>query len=229
VNRTPIFNCVRDLLGRGFSPAEVVLLDKAIDEAEGIAPNPTALADASKFFDAIRPTLGPFVQSQVEGLQTLLQAFGAARWPLAYTAYGLATAWHETAAQMQPVREAYWLSEAWRKANLHYYPWYGRGYVQLTWQHNYEHADEELELGGSLIANPDRALEHEIASKVMVRGMEEGWFTSKKLGDYLPLSGEAGFDAFKGARYIVNRQDKAELIAKEAQTFQAGLLKGGWA
>ena len=32
-------------------------------------------------------------------------------------AYILATVWHETNATMQPVKEAYWLSEAWRQQN----------------------------------------------------------------------------------------------------------------
>ena len=38
-------------------------------------------------------------------------------------AYLLATAFWETARTMQPVDEAFWLSEAWRKKNLRY----GRG------------------------------------------------------------------------------------------------------
>ena len=54
-----------------------------------------------------------------------------------HTAYVLATAYHETAHTMKPVREAFWLSEGWRRDNLRYYPWYGRGYAQLTWRRNY--------------------------------------------------------------------------------------------
>ena len=69
---------------------------------------------------------------------------GKARWPTAWCAYGLATAWWETNKTMQPVREAYWLSEAWRKPNLRYYPHYGRGYVQLTWKGDDKHPAYEL-------------------------------------------------------------------------------------
>ena len=47
-------------------------------------------------------------------------------------AYTLATAYWETNRTMKPVEEAYWLSDAWRKANLRYYPWHGRGYTQTT-------------------------------------------------------------------------------------------------
>lgn len=36
IQRRPIFDAVRKMLGRGFTPAEVAALDTAIDEAEGI-------------------------------------------------------------------------------------------------------------------------------------------------------------------------------------------------
>jgi hypothetical protein len=190
--------------------------------------NPTALGDGAKFFQIVHSLTGPLTQPQVDGFQTLLQAFGVARWPLSWAAYGLATAFHETAAQMQPVREAYWLSEDWRKAHLAYYPWYGRGYCQLTWQKNYARADEELEFGGKLINDPDYALKPEIAARIIVWGMDGGTFTGKALKDYLPLSGRAGFDAYREARRIINGTDAAEKIAKEAQQFEAALMEGGW-
>jgi threonine synthase len=43
------------------------------------------------------------------------------------TAYVLATTEWETAQTFKPVREAFWLSEEWRRQNLNYYPYYGRG------------------------------------------------------------------------------------------------------
>jgi putative chitinase len=61
-----------------------------------------------------------------------------------------------------------------------------------------------LELGGKLSADPDLALQPDIAARVMVHGMEGGWFTGKRLSDYLPLSGKAGFDAYTAARRIIN-------------------------
>jgi hypothetical protein len=61
-------------------------------------------------------SFGALDQSQVDGFEALLQAFGMARWPVAFASYGLATAWRETNETMQPVREAYWLSEDWRKS-----------------------------------------------------------------------------------------------------------------
>ena len=219
----------RELTGDALSQADVDALNAVIaawKPSDG--KNPTALSDAASFFASLRSSFGALNQSQVEGFERLLQAYGVARWPLAFASYGLATGWRETAKQMQPVKEAYWLSEDWRKKNLPYFPWYGRGDVQLTWQRNYARADDELDLGGALVADPELALRPDISARVMVHGMEGGWFTGKKLGDYLPLSGRAGFDAYKQARRIINGTDAWEEIAKNAQAFEAALLAGGW-
>jgi putative chitinase len=139
-------------------------------------------------------------------------------------AYVLATGQWETAHTMEPVKEAYWLSEEWRKANLRYYPWYGRGFVQLTWEENYDKAQDELNLGTMLTDNPDRALDPVIAAQVIVRGMTEGWFTGKKLSDYITLQKSD----FINARRIVNGTDKANDIAALAQDYDAWLLAQGY-
>jgi putative chitinase len=221
----------RELTGDVLSQEDVDALNAVIAQwVPSDGKNPTALSDAGAFFASVRKGLSTtLTQSQVDGFQALLQAFGTARWPLSWSAYGLATAFHETAAQMQPVKEAYWLPESWRKANLtKYYPAYGRGFCQITWPKNYARADEALGLNGKLIANYDLALDPDIAARILVWGMETGSFTGKGLKDYLPLSGRAGFDAYTQARHIINGQDKAAVIAKEAQAFEAALLDGGW-
>jgi putative chitinase len=228
VNRKPIFDALRDILGRPILPGEVGIMDAAIDAALGTAKAPHKLTDPTAFFASAKAAFGPLKQTQVDGMNRLLAAMGAVRWPIAWAAYGLATAWHETAHTLQPVREAYWKTEAWRKANLRYWPWYGRGDVQLTWQGNYERADEALGLDGTLVANPDRAMEPEISSRILVWGMEGGCFTGKKLADYLPLSGGAGHSGYKNARRIINGTDKADQIAKHALSFEAALEAGGW-
>lgn len=139
-------------------------------------------------------------------------------------AYVLATAQWETAHTMEPVREAYWLSEAWRKNNLRYYPWYGRGFVQLTWRDNYERAQARLGLGTMLTDNPDAAMEPDIAADILVLGMKEGWFTGKKLSDYITLQRSD----FRNARRIVNAMDKADQIATLAEDYDDWLLGDGY-
>lgn len=197
--------------------------------AREASPVSNSLLRPAAFYSALRASLGGLTQQQVDGFNVLLTAIGAARWPIAWAAYGLATAFWETAKTMQPVEEAFWKDDAWRKRNLRYYPWHGRGYPQLTWEENYRWADEELGLNGALLADPSLMLKPEIAAQTMIRGMEQGAFTGKKLADYLPIDGEAGHEAFKRARRIINGQDKATEIARLATKFQSALAAGGWA
>lgn len=137
-------------------------------------------------------------------------------------AYALATAIWETAHTMRPVVEAYWKSEGWRAANLRYYPWHGRGYVQLTWERNYKKAARKL--GVPLDKDPALALRPDIAVRVLVTGMREGWFTGKKLSDYITLT----HSDFINARRIVNGTDKAASIAKLARQYDKALLAEGY-
>ena len=180
------------------------------------------------FYKSVRGgILGPTLdQNEVSGCEAILAAMEGE--PIANCAYALATAYHETNATMQPVEEAYWLSEAWRKKNLRYYPWHGRGYVQLTWEANYERADEALGLAGALRADPDKAMEPAIAAKIMRRGMREGWFTGKSFSTYLPAHGPASIERFRSARRIINGTDKDLLVARHAMQFQTALQAGGW-
>jgi hypothetical protein len=127
-------------------------------------------------------------------------------------AYCLATAWHETAFTMQPVVE--YGGESYLKSKP-YYPWYGRGYVQLTWQENYQKQDTKLGLGGALLKTPDLALDCVIATKILLLGMADGDFTGRCLGQYFTDE----LSDFYNARRIVNGTDKANEIAKYGELF----------
>lgn len=177
--------------------------------------------DRKAFFDNIRPFFDGFPRDkgvgQIAGLDAILDEAAVRETPIRHLAYMLATAFHETAATMQPVREAFWLSEEWRKAHLRYYPFYGRGLVQLTWEFNYQRAGGAV--GLDLVHNPDYALKLDIAVKIMFSGMEEGWFTGKKLSDY-PAD-------YVASRRIINGNDRALTIAGYATRFEAALRAGG--
>ena len=180
-----------------------------------------------KFFDGVRarPFGGKLRQEQVDGCGTLIAAFEELGWPVSHAAYGLATAFHETAATMQPIAE-YGRGKG-RKYGVkgkHGQVAYGRGYVQLTWDYNYEKADDELGLRGALIADYDLALRPDIAADIMVRGMEEGWFTGKANRAYLDRSPPD----YVNARRIINGTDKADLIAGYAKQFEAALVAAGY-
>jgi len=134
-------------------------------------------------------------------------------------AYVLATAEHETNATFEPVREAYWVknAEAWRKTHLAYWPYYGRGYVQLTWEENYDNYGRIL--GIDLVSNPDLALDHYGATFVLVQGFKTGAFTHRKLAEFV----NARRTDFVGARYCINGQDRADHIAGLANAWLSRL------
>lgn len=184
------------------------------------------------FFDEVRPLFGKLSTSQVKGMEAKLSAFREASFPLSWAAYAMATSYHETARRMTPVREGLSVSDTWRKRNLRYYPYYGRGDVQLTWRENYAKADKELGLNGALLSNLDLALDNDVSARVLVQGMKEGWFGGDKkgrhtLGRHL-RNDEASKAEFVPARRIVNILDKADLIAGIAVKFQAALKKAGY-
>lgn len=187
--------------------------------------------DKAAFYATVRQKLGMLKQGQVAGFETILAAIEGS--PLSWAAYKLATAWHETNRTMQPVVEAYWLSEAWRKKNLRYWPWHGRGHVQLTWEGNYRKADAKaaakgLIKAGELIANPELALRPDISAYILHVGMDEGWFTGVKCSRVLPASGVATRKQYMDARTIINGRDKSDLIEDYAQVFEKSLHNGGW-
>lgn len=165
------------------------------------------------FFDAIRQSLftGSMSQSQVDGINHVLD-YREDKWPDMpdnELAYLLATDKWETAHTMQPIKEMG--SETYLRSKK-YYPWYGRGLVQITWKANYE------KFG---IANPDDALTWPVALDVIFRGMIFGMFTGRKLADY--ISPEK-LD-YVGARAIVNGTDKAVDIARIADAFRKALMQ----
>lgn len=138
------------------------------------------------------------------------------------TAYILATAYWETARTMKPVMEAFWLSDAWRRKNLRYYPWHGRGYAQITWKANYIFAGEKL--GKDLTTNPDVVMQPDIAAEILVRGSMEGWFTKHKLPDHV----NAGRKDYISARRVINGTDKASDIAEIAERYEAALIASNY-
>lgn len=184
---------------------------------------PAGAALSAAFFDHVRdiPFGGRLSQPQVDGMNILASTWardgdGNAQ----KLAYILATAFHETAETMQPIAEygrgaghPYGVVDQTGKAP------YGRGFVQLTWRQNYEKADAELGLGGRLAADYDLALEPDIAAKIAIMGMMQGWFTGKKLSDYI----RPGSVDYVNARRIINGTDLAHTIAIYATNFDQAL------
>jgi hypothetical protein len=132
-------------------------------------------------------------------------------------AYVLATTEWETAQTFKPVREAFWQSEEWRRTHFRYYPYYGRGYVQLTWKGNYQKFSTIL--GIDLVGNPDLAMNANIALFILVYGFKIGTFTGRKISDYIT----AHSTDFYNARLCINGHDRATEIAALAERYLARL------
>jgi hypothetical protein len=177
--------------------------------------------DRDVYFDAIRPLFGGSLeQIQVDGQNIILavweyQGGGDVR----HLAYMLATVYHECATRFWPISE--YGSQSYLQGK-EYYPYIGRGFVQLTWVANYERASEELNLTDErdLVEHPEMALDSLIATRVLFRGMEQGWFTGKKLSQYFNDSKDDPVNA----RQIINGNDDDDLIAGYHKKFLAALV-----
>lgn len=188
------------------------------------------------FFEAVRSSLfgGTLTQPQVDGINAILAAWersgdGDDR----KLAYLLATAKHETANTMQPITEyggrSYFnkyepgtkIGKALGNSNVgDGFRFRGRGYVQLTGRFNYRNAG--IKMDADLITDPDKALKPDIAGVALVRGSLEGWYTGKKLGDYI----SAAKSDYINARRVINGTDKAQLIAGYADKFEQAIAAG---
>ncbi len=135
--------------------------------------------------------------------------------------YILATAWHES--KLKPVRERRaGSSQTWlRQLQDRYWSsgYYGRGFVQLTWESNYKKMSEFL--GVDLVGNPDLALEPRYAADILVYGMMNGEFTRRSLSRYINIVQTDYYNA----RRVVNGTDRASLIKDYAVLLQTEIRK----
>lgn len=154
---------------------------------------------------------GKISKTQIDGLLRIV-AYRDEKWPNMpdeELAYVLATTKHETAHTMQPVTE--YGSKAYLRGKP-YWPWIGRGLVQITWKANYDRYG---------IKKPEDALTWPVALHVLFHGSIFGTFTGRKLSDYI---GNGKRD-YVGARRIINGTDKAKLIAGYAENFLDALTQ----
>src|SRR5881396_2004909 len=151
--------------------------------------------DHEKFFEAYKQQFGSVAsQSKVEGLESLLTQLESDsdveddRW----AAYMFATVKHECADTWQPIEEfgkgkghkyGVPVTVTGHDGQTHTNTYYGRGYIQLTWEDNYKKMSAILGMDDDLIIHPERVMQPDVAYKIMSHGMRNGSFTGKKLGD----------------------------------------------
>jgi putative chitinase len=180
--------------------------------------------DRDTFFSEVRQSLfgGKLEQIHVDGQNVILAVweYQIESEDVRWLSYMLATTYHETAYRMWPITENGSPDYLQGKS---YWPYVGRGYVQLTWEDNYRRASDELKLTDErdLVDFPDLALDSLIAARVLFMGMNRGWFTGVALADYF----NEGTDDPVNARRIINGTDKADLIASYHYDFLEALNK----
>jgi len=179
------------------------------------------MGNRTAFFTSIKSSVfrGKFSQSQVDGLNRLLDAMGGI--DDSYKAYMLATAYHETAHTMQPITEyggRRYFDKYEGRAGLGNikqgdgYKYRGRGDVMITGRRNYTLFARLI--GINLVDRPDLAKDPKTSARILIKGCVEGLFTGKKMSDYTD---------FVQMRRVVNGTDKAQLIAGYANSFLEAL------
>jgi putative chitinase len=195
--------------------------------------------DRKKFFDSYRSHFGPLTQDLVDALEFLLgeiendNRFIGTDTDRRQLAYCLATFKWETARTMKPIDEygsnAYFDSRYGPQTKVgkqlgNTQPgdgsrFHGRGYVQLTGRNNYDRAGRLTNV--DLLSDPEQAKEPKLAYNIAIQGMKDGWFTGKKLGQFIKDTAPPDYE---NARTIINDHDKAQTIADIARRLDEMLL-----
>lgn len=150
------------------------------------------------------------------------------KYSIAEIAYNLATAGHETTYWYQPIREGAtrygpnFTDEQARAAicaamnkgiirvdyvtAINGRSYYGRGLTQITWLDNYKKFEKLT--GKPLVANPDLALEWDMALYIMYEGINKGHFRKHKFSDFVKPGSRVVVEAFIPCRNIINGDGK---------------------
>jgi len=115
------------------------------------------------------------------------------------------------------------------------YRFRGQGHVQNTGRRNAIKASQELtkimDEEIDLVADPGLRGDPLISALSLFVGNAQGWWTGKKLSDYIDDKDETDAEdlrEFVKARYVVNGTDKAETIGRYALAFERALKAAGY-
>lgn len=194
--------------------------------------------DLKTFCDEHEKAFSPLSEHKRRGIGLLLsfaeadEVLSGAQRREQWLAYLLATVQHECAGQWRPITEygdrAYFAKYEpgtrlgrvlGNRAPGDGWKYRGRGYVQITGYRNYAQLSDRLGLGERLVMDPDHALAPTVAWQILSAGMFAGCFTARRLGQFItPYACD-----YLGARYVINGQDKASLIAGYAARIEGAL------
>lgn len=162
------------------------------------------------------------------GLSTLVDFINSDQGILdiGWGAYLLATVKHECADRWLPIEEfgkgaghsygnAVNVTDP-ATSKVHSNKYFGRGYVQITWENNYTVLGNAIGLGNSLWIDPSLALDASVAYALASYGMRNGSFTSKKFSNYINTSS----CDYGNARRIINGVDQKARIEGYAERLE---------
>jgi putative chitinase len=194
--------------------------------------------DRQIYFDAVRASLfsGRLTQQQVDGQNFILDVWEAQHtaWDLRWLGYPLATTLHETASTMWPIEEyGKGKGQPYGKPDpVTGKTYYGRGFVQLTWEDNYAKMNPVLRAAFpdddiDLVMKPEQALVPAYAAEIMFYGMSQGSFRASSDGKRQTLARyfSAKVDDAYTAREIING-DKTKVPSWSNGVSIGNLIKG---
>lgn len=189
--------------------------------AAGAQPAAATPEKVANFVSGIKQRFIPHMNPrQADGAAFLYRHVVTEMTSKAAAAYTIATALHETGNELQPIDERgnrQWFERYEGRKDLGNdqpgdgYRYRGRGFVQLTGRTNYRNAGRHL--GLDLEGRPELARDPGTAVRILITGMRDGWFTKRRLDEFL-TSSKADF---VGARSVVNGSDRADHIAQLAR------------
>lgn len=218
-------------VGRCFINNETVSIPDWLQNLSLIVVDGPLNFDQAIFLKAYMAQYGALDESKTRSLNQLLKFIDLdpAVLNVEWAAYMMATVKHECADTWQPIEESgkgegyeYGKPVTFKGSDGETYKqtFYGRGYVQLTWLHNYKRLGKAMGVGDQLAIHPEKLLEPETAYTVLSLWMNGGYSANgKRIMDYT-LGPKPNYT---GARHLVNGSDQASLIAGYAVQLEAML------